>query len=84
MWEIIWSETSSNQMCKLNMNISTRVRNGVSDISKDPFRLAKRLESSSLYRSRIGDYRVILDIQQDKMIIFVVEVGLRKNIYQKS
>ena len=36
---------------------------------------------SGQWRYRIGDYRLICDIQDKKIIIYVLEVGHRKNIY---
>jgi len=42
-----------------------------------------RLTNSPFYRLRIGSYRVILDLQQNKMIIFVVETDHRGRIYKK-
>jgi mRNA interferase RelE/StbE len=35
------------------------------------------------WRYRIGDYRVIADIQDEKVIIMVVEIGHRKHVYDK-
>ena len=35
------------------------------------------------WRYRIGDYRVIAEIQDEKVIIMVVEIGHRRNVYDK-
>ena len=37
---------------------------------------------SGEWRYRIGDYRVIADIQDDKILILVLEIGHRRDIYQ--
>lgn len=37
---------------------------------------------SGLWRYRIGNYRVIADIQDDKLVIFALEVGHRREIYE--
>ena len=37
---------------------------------------------SGKWRYRIGDYRLITKIDDDKIIVFVLEVGHRKNIYE--
>ena len=36
----------------------------------------------NLFRIRIGDYRVIYTIKDDKLIILVLEIGDRKDIYK--
>ena len=53
------------------------------DCSGDPFRNVARLTNSSFYRLRVGNYRVILDLQQSRMIVFVVEAGHRREAYKK-
>lgn len=37
---------------------------------------------SGEWRYRIGDYRIIADIQDDKVIILILEVGHRREIYE--
>ena len=39
-------------------------------------------ELAGKWRYRVGDYRIIADIVDDKIIIYVLEVGHRKNIYE--
>jgi mRNA interferase RelE/StbE len=36
---------------------------------------------SNLWRYRVGDYRLVCEIQDDKLIILVLGIGHRKNIY---
>lgn len=38
---------------------------------------------SGLWRYRIGDYRMICDIQDEKLVILALTVGHRREIYQK-
>jgi len=44
---------------------------------------SKKLKGEDLYRIRIGVYRVIYEIIDDRLIITVVKVGHRKDIYRK-
>lgn len=39
-------------------------------------------DRSNEWRYRIGDYRLICDIQDNKMIILALEVGRRKEVYK--
>ena len=49
----------------------------------DPRRHGKGLTSnrSGQWRYRVGDYRILAEIQEDKLVILIVEVGHRKDIY---
>ena len=40
--------------------------------------------SNPYYRLRSGDYRVIFEKQDDKLIILIIKVGHRKDIYNKT
>ena len=43
---------------------------------------AKRLSGREQYRLRQGDYRILYTIQDDVLVVTVVEVGNRKEIYR--
>lgn len=51
---------------------------------ENPRRRGKPLEGklSGYWRYRVGDYRLIADIQDDKVIILVVNVDKRNDIYK--
>ncbi|MFI5218365.1 MAG: type II toxin-antitoxin system RelE/ParE family toxin [Bacteroidia bacterium] len=41
----------------------------------------KKLEGRAGYRIRVGDYRVIYEIRDDILAVFILAAGHRKNIY---
>ena len=43
---------------------------------------AKKLVGLKYYRIRVGDYRVIYDVRDSELVILVVEVGHRREIYR--
>lgn len=45
--------------------------------------MKKLLGAEDLYRIRVGDYRVIYMIQDDVLLVLVVRVGHRKDIYRR-
>ena len=49
----------------------------------DPRRFGKALTAnlSGLWRSRIEDYRVICQIQDDKLVVLALKVGHRREVY---
>jgi len=48
-----------------------------------PYDHAERLIGSPYFKLKVGEYRLLLDIDNRKLTIFVIEVGHRKNIYKK-
>ncbi len=81
-WQVVWSEKSVKQLEKINKKEAQRIYDHVLDCTHDPFKTAVRLTGSPFFRLRVGNYRVILDLQQNRLVVFVIEVDLRKRIYK--
>jgi mRNA interferase RelE/StbE len=43
----------------------------------------KKLVNSPYYRLRVGDYRIILDVQENRLRILFLKVGPRDSIYNR-
>jgi len=82
-WQVIWSGKSVKQLEKIDKKNAQKIYDSVLDCAEDPFKAVTRLVNSRFYRLRVGNYRVILDLQQSKMIIFVIETDHREKIYNK-
>jgi len=81
MYEIIVSDLAKKQLSKISQEMKDRIGIVLERIRIRPFHFVKRLVGSTYYRLRVGDYRIILDIKEDKLIIFIIELGHRRNIY---
>ena len=81
MYSIIFNPFAEKQLKKLENNLQRRIVDVLNRIRIRPHHFVKRLVGSPYFRLRVGDYRIILDIQNDKLVIVVVELGHRKNIY---
>ena len=51
---------------------------------ENPRRFGKALsgDKTGLWRYRVGDYRIVCKIEDDRLIVLVVAVGHRKLVYQ--
>jgi mRNA interferase RelE/StbE len=67
-----------------NINKTTKKRIGakLQDFSEEPLKYARKLSDPRIgsYRFKIGDYRIIFDIDDDNIVI--LRIGHRKNIYK--
>ncbi len=84
-YDIRISDDAKQSFGKIPKTIQQRIYNKLREIatSEDPFHYVKRLKGVELFSIRIGDYRVIMDIKRKELIILVVRVGSRKNVYDK-
>ncbi len=68
---------------KLDKLTAQRIYTKLKEIasSENPFIYVKRLTGIALFSLRVGDYRIILDIKRNSLIILVLKLGRRKNVY---
>lgn len=81
MYSVEFSETAEKQFNKLEKNTEERIVNVLERIKINPYHFIKRKQGTNYFIARIGEYRAVLKIDDIRKIIFVVEIGHRKNIY---
>ena len=81
VYTIIWSESAARELGKLDRSIAKRVLESVQRLESNPHRSLRRLVGVPYYRLRVGDFRVIVEVVQDRLIILVLKVGHRRSVY---
>lgn len=87
VWTIEITRTAEKQIKKLDRMAQASVVRFLRERLKpaeDPRRLGKPLhgDKQGLWRYRVGDYRLICDIQDEKITVLVLEVAHRKDVYR--
>ena len=82
-YEIIISPRALKDLKNLTPDVTARIISNLELILDDPINSVYRLKDSPLYSFHVGEYRVILDILRQKLVILVVRIGHRRNIYKK-
>jgi len=80
-YEIVLSDRAFRQLKKLDRNIQERIVSALERIRVRPEDHSTKLIGDPGYKLRVGDYRVILDIDKNILKILVIKIGHRKNIY---
>ena len=83
MYELIYSDEARKQLKKLNKDLQARILHTLERIRPRPTHHIKKLVGSPYFSLRVGGCRVILDVQDNKLIIFVIGAGHRENIFKK-
>ena len=81
-WDIKWSRTAEKQLSKIDKKNAQKIVTKLEEITDNPYVHTEKLKGFDLYRLRVGSYRAIMTLEQQKMIIFVVEAGHRSTIYR--
>lgn len=87
MYQVYYSEKSLKQLKKMDKQVAKLI---VAYIKKnlvncnDPRQLGKSLQGNlgDKWRYRVGDYRILAKIEDEKVLISVIEIGHRKEIYK--
>ena len=87
-WIIKYTESSSKQLKKLDKQTALRVLDYMDErvaVLDDPRSLGKKLKGPMMgeyWRYRVGDIRVICDIEDGQMMVLVIAIGNRREVYR--
>ena len=83
-YKIEWKNAAYKELQKLPRPMITRVVAAVAELANEPFPhgVKKLVGSEFSYRIRIGDYRVVYEVIADRLIIEIVRVRHRKDVYR--
>jgi mRNA interferase RelE/StbE len=86
-WRIEITRTASKQITKLDPQVQKSILHFMRErlsSADNPRQWGRALqgEKRGLWRYRVGDYRLICDIQDEKITILVLELGHRKEVYR--
>ena len=82
-YKVVWHEKTIKDLRKINRSDAKRIVNKVEKVlSEDPINYSKRLTGplNKLYRYRIGDYRVVYEMDGDTLIVLVLRVAHRNKV----
>jgi len=75
--------SAQKELAKINEIDRIKLINSIRSLALEPRpNGCKKLSGRSAWRIRIGNYRIIYEIQDQKLVILIVAVGHRKNIYK--
>lgn len=81
-YEIIFPDAALKQLKKLEKSDQERIISTLERIRIRPQSYVTKLIGDTGYRLRVGDHRIILDIYEGILVVLVLKIGHRKNIYK--
>ena len=88
MWTIEFAESAAKALSKLDPASARRITRFLRErlaTASDPRKLGAPLKGENLgefWKYRVGDYRIIADIQDHRVRILVVRIGNRMDVYR--
>lgn len=86
-WTVEWDDRARRELRKLDRTTQQRILGYFRERiigEEDPRRFGKSLrhELQGLWRYRIGDYRAVCQIQDEQLVVLVLVVGHRREVYR--
>ncbi len=87
IWKIEWDDRARKELRALDHSIQRRILRFTGKrltAAEDPRRLGKALGGNlaGLWRYRVGDYRLVCTIEDDRLIVLILGVGHRSAVYR--
>ncbi len=86
VYQVLFSENSKKDLKKLDKFQAKLIKKWIMQNllnQSDPRKQGKALKGKlkGLWRYRVGDYRIIVDIKDGELVILIIEIAHRKDIY---
>jgi len=87
-WRIEFDPAALKELERLNKTVERRIvkflRDRVANL-EDPRQIGGSLQGtrSGLWKYRVGNYRVICSLEHDRLVVLVLQVGHRREVYKR-
>ncbi len=84
-YQVKVSRRARDALLKLSKKLQRRLITAMQNLAHDPrpARCKKLAGQGSLYRIRLGAYRIVYQIQDDELLILVLRIGHRSDVYRR-
>lgn len=85
-YRVEFTKSAKKEFERLPKNIQDQVVEAVQFLSENPFsellKIKKLKGAETLFRIRIGSYRVVYNVQRSVLTVIVIKIGHRKEVYR--
>jgi len=83
-YKIEWRPSAKRELKKLEKPLISKLIGVIDELGKNPFPLGckKLVSTEHTYRIRMGDYRIVYSVFQDQLIVEIVKIGHRREVYK--
>jgi mRNA interferase RelE/StbE len=82
-YRIEFSSSAANQLRRLPRTVQGRLTPHIDALAETPRPPGVKKLSDDTYRIRVGEYRVIYDIADQVLIVLVLSIGHRREVYRR-
>lgn len=84
MFKVIYAKSVEKDLKKVSTSSLPKIKQGIEELQRFPnISQIRHLTNHPLadYRLRVGNYRILFDVNWEKQEIYILKIGHRKNVY---
>jgi len=82
MYQVVIEKQAQKQLAKISPPDYAKIAAALKDLANDPRPFGyKKLKGRPGYRIRVGDYRIIYQVKDNILTVFVLIIGHRREVY---
>ncbi len=85
-YRVEFAKSARKEFDRLPSRVQDRMLEALAVLSENPYsellRIKKLRGADALYRIRIGDYRVVYEVRRDRLVVIVIKIGHRGEVYR--
>lgn len=85
-YKVEFVKSAQKEFIKLSAKTQAKIIEALNLLSQNPYsellKYKKLKGAEALYRIRLGDYRVVYEVHDDKLIVLVIKIGHRRDVYR--
>lgn len=85
MWTVTFDKQATRALQAMDAKTQRRILDRIAELARDPKARnnnVKKLQGIEGYRLRVGEWRVVYRLKQQEMVIVVVKIGDRRDVYR--
>jgi len=85
-YTVEWSTGAEKQLARLDRPVARTLVHFMDERvhrASNPRSIGKQLRDSDFWRYRVGDYRILCRIEDRTLVVLVVELGHRREVYRR-
>jgi mRNA interferase RelE/StbE len=82
MYELKFDKGAIDFINSLERGDKERIWNKLQQCKLNPFHFLEHLEEIKGFKLRVGDFRLIIDVDRTNQLLHILKAGHRKNVYE--
>lgn len=84
IWRVVLKHDAEKTLAKLPRSLRERIARAIDELAENPHRpgSVKLVGYEILYRRRVGDWRIVYAIYDDRLVVLVIQIAARGSAYK--